>query len=202
MAADNRIQTLTREAESTTTFYGQAFQARGAEMSKLRELVHNSEMKVEDAEHERDGGRARPQQLQDGQLKLLSAVSRVQNEISPLIDGLEKDSDYLMKRQVCKFERMFIQLGKILSGKVMQSKNMIYEETKHTVEVFIDGWQKRLNMLCNLVATSLVAPSSLAEASLDGPRTTEPKASGGESGGYADSSSEYQFEVDAKSLPQ
>lgn len=75
----------------------------------------------------------------------------------------------------------------------MQSNNMIDEKTKQTVTVYTNVCQTRLNNLGKLVATSLVAPSSLARATSDGPPTTEPKASGCGSGVYASSAFEYQL---------
>lgn len=96
------------------TIHAQVLQARDVEMGKLKELLASSMKKVKGAKYEREGARARLQPLQSGQQKILSAVCRVQNEISALAAGLVKDRDYFMKRQDKKCDRMFIKLRKFL----------------------------------------------------------------------------------------
>lgn len=88
------------------------------------------EEKLEDAERKRGGAKACLQQMQSGQQKLQSAVSRVQNEISVLVDVVENDRDYCLKRQDEISNRMFVVSRKLLSEKEMEFKNTMFEETK------------------------------------------------------------------------
>lgn len=60
------------------------------------------------------------------------------------------------------------------------SKSTIWEDSKQTIDAYTNGWQTRVMKLGNLVSTSLVAPSSLAESASDAPPTSESKCSSGE----------------------
>lgn len=116
--------------------------------------------------------------MRSEELKLQSAVSRVQNKISALADGLAEDCYYLLKCQNGISECVFVALGKVLSGHVMQFKNTMYIETKQTVDDYANGWQTHLKGLSNTVTTFLVAPSSLAGAASNSRSSTEARASG------------------------
>lgn len=83
----------------------------------------------------------------------------------------------------------------------MQVKNMMYEENKQTVDICANGWQTRSKELGSEVTKLFHAPSSLAGAVSDLRPNAEPKASGGESGCYADSSFAYHLDVGGKVSP-
>lgn len=201
-AAEKHVQDLARKAESKTTGHAYVLQARDTEINKLREVVASLEKNVEVAEYERDEAKAHLQRMQIRQLKLQSAVFCVENQTSALTAALKQDRDYLLKRQDKNFQRMFVELEKVLSGQVMQSKNMTHGETKQTVDVYTAGWQTYLRELDKSATESLVAKSFLAGNAPDACPTTKPKAPGGESGDYSGSSFKYPFHVDGIALPQ
>lgn len=122
----------------------------------------------------------------------------MQNEISALAAGSEKDRDYSLECQDTICGRMFVVLGKVLNGQETQSKNTMYEMTKQIVVANTNGWQTRLRDLANLATTSLVESSSIAGSASDARLTTEPKALGGESVRYVSCSFKYQFNVGDK----
>lgn len=121
-----------------------------------------------------------------GQQNLQSAVSRVQNEISALVAGLENGHDCKLKRQDNIYERMLL-LERVHSGQVKHSKNTMNEKTVQTVVVYTNGWQNHLMELGKLITTSLIAPLSLTRTASNACSATEPKTSNGRSGGFASS---------------
>lgn len=89
-----------------------------------------------------------------------------------------KDFDYLLEREGTNRERDFVGMRKVLSGKVMESMNTMYEETERIVHAHIDGWRNRLKNLGNLITTLVVAPSSLPGAALGARPNIKPRALG------------------------
>lgn len=73
------------------------------------------------------------------QKNLQSVVSPVQREIDALAAGLENNRDYLPKPQDVNRDRAFVELGRIFNGKVIKSKNTLYEEPKQTLDVYTNG---------------------------------------------------------------
>lgn len=72
----------------------------------------------------------------------------------------------------------------------MQSGKTLSEKFERTVDVQTNGWKTHLNKLGKLVATSLVAPSSLAKAASNDTSVFESEASGSYSGDYSSRSFE------------
>lgn len=89
----------------------------------------------------------------------------MQSEIIALVSGLEKDRDHIIQRQDNNCEHMFIDLGNVLSGPVMQAINDICENIKQNVNFYSNGWQTRLSRLNNMATTALVTPLSVVGAS-------------------------------------
>lgn len=61
-------------------------------------------------------------------------MSRVQNEKGAGAARLEKDRSYFLKRQDTNCEHMFVELGELQCGKVMEARSTIYEQTKQPVD--------------------------------------------------------------------
>lgn len=85
------------------------------------EFVTGLNKNVECAEHKRYWTKARLQQMLSRQQKFLSAVYRVQKEINIFDARLRNDRDYSLNCRDTNCERMFVVLGKPLSGHVMRS---------------------------------------------------------------------------------
>lgn len=128
-------------------------------------------------------------------------VPRTKKKISARVTGVEKKRSYLSKCQDSSFERMVVRLRKVLIAEVMKFKNTTYMETRQSVGAYSKARQTSLKNLDNLVATLLVLPSLPALAISDNHQITEHEAVEEESGDYARSFFEYQFDVDGKASP-
>lgn len=71
-------------------------------------------------------------------------MSCLQNEISAAAGVLKEDRNYFLKREETNSGRTFIELGKVLSGELMEAKRKMYEDTKQAVETYIICLQIRL----------------------------------------------------------
>lgn len=91
----------------------------------------------------------------------------MQKEITALGARLVKDYIYFEYRLEHSNDQMFDGLVEKLEEEGRQAKVNAYEESKQTANVFVDGWQSRLNAPGKVVTDLFVVPASVVQATSD-----------------------------------
>lgn len=105
-------------------------------LKHLKKLLISIEKKCKGDDNDFDGAIARLNQMQVGKQKLKSAVSCVLNKITVLTARLGRVSINLLMPLSTRCERMADAMVKVLYGKVIKSRNKMFEETKKTIATY------------------------------------------------------------------